>query len=293
MSTIPAAYRALADDAAGFPPGDTPLGGALAEHRAHLGREYADLVGPLVVADEALPELIDAVGLDPTPAPLPVAVVVTGGAGAIEPAVRWAARADELALVSLGLGLRDESDLPRNARRTTTVVDQLLAAGDLDEDTAVYVEPPLPPGPEPAASWLDALDEIATLDLGLTFRAGGPDPALTPDSFALAASIDAALDRELRFTCTDLPHAIRDQQSHGFLNVLAATRRALDGAPRDEVAAVLEDTHGARVAEVLADAGPDGLTSARRWFRSFRARSVARAAEELERFWDTAGEGKS
>jgi hypothetical protein len=288
VSTIPDAYRSLVDDAAVFPPGNAPLDTALADHRAHRRSAYSDLLGPFVVTDVALPDLIRSVRAEGPVEPLRVAVVVTGGAGAIEPAVRWATRADELELAALELGLRDEEDLPRNARRVTTVVDQLRAAGELDDDTPVYVEPPRPSEPEPGASWLTALDEVAALDLRLKFRTGGVTADAFPSANALASCIDAALDRELKFKCTaGLHNAVRHRdgstgfEHHGFLNVLVATRAALDGSSVEEVARVLDTTDLRVVGEMLERAGADGLVSARRWFASFGSCSVLEPLEDL------------
>ena len=292
MSTIPESYRSLVDDAAVFPPGNAPLPTALTEHRAHRASPYADLVGPFVVTDVALPDLIEAVrdqaGPEARWTPLRVAVVVTGGAGAIEPAVRWATRAEELDLAAVELGLRDEEDLPRNARRVTTVVDQLRASGDLDDDTPVYVEPPRLAGREPGPSWLSALDEVATLDLALKFRTGGVTADAFPSARELATCIDAALDRELRFKCTaGLHHALRHRdestgfEHHGFLNVIGATRAALDGAAVEEVGEVLDTTDLDAVRGLLERAGADGLVSARRWFTSFGSCSVTEPLEDL------------
>lgn len=287
MSTIPAAFTALVDDAAIFPPGNAPLTEALRAHRAHRSSAYSDLLGPFVVSDVALPDLIEAVRTDGG-GPLAVSVVVTGGAGAIEPAVRWSARAEELELASVELGLRDEEDLPRNARRVTTVIDQLRVSGDLDDDIPVYVEPPRVNGPEPGMSWLAALDEVAALDLRLKFRTGGVTPDAFPTSPELASCIDAALDRELRFKCTaGLHNALRHRdeetgfEHHGFLNVLAATRASLDGAAGPDVVHLLETKDREGLRETLDAAGPDGLASARRWFTSFGSCSVLEPLEDL------------
>jgi hypothetical protein len=288
VSTIPAAFCSLVDDAAIFPPGNAPLTEALSAHRAHRSAAYADLVGPFVVSDVALPDLLEAIRADGSAEPLAVAVVVTGGAGAIEPAVRWAARAEELRLAAVELGLRDEQDLPRNARRVTTAVDQLRAAGDLGDDIPVYVEPPRVLGPHPAPSWLSALDEVAAMDLRLKFRTGGVTADAFPGTDELATCIDAALDRELPFKCTaGLHNALRHRDAetafdhHGFLNVLAATRAALDGGSVPAVAEVLATTDAAAVRDALDTAGPDGLVSARRWFTSFGSCSVLEPLEDL------------
>jgi hypothetical protein len=288
VSTIPAAFRSLVDDAAIFPPGNAPLAEALRAHREHRAAAYADLLGPFVVSDVALPDLIEEVRTQGGSDPLAVSVVVTGGAGAIEPAVRWAGRAEELDLAGVELRLRDEEDLPRNARRVATVVDQLWASGELDDETPVYVEPPRPSGADPAPSWLSAIDEVAALDLRLKFRTGGATHDAFPAPAELATCIDAALDRELRFKCTaGLHNAIRhrDEQTgfehHGFLNVLLATRAALDGSTAADVAGLLAATDAAEVRALLDSAGPDGLSSARRWFTSFGSCSVLEPLEDL------------
>lgn len=291
VSTVPEPFRSLVDDAALFPPASTPLPDALAAHLEHRRAPYAPLVGPFVVSDVALPDLITAVRERDLGSPLEVAVVVTGGAGAVEPAVRWACRADELSLSALELGLRDEEDLPRNARRVTTVLDQLMATGDLDDDTPVYVEPPRLRGPEPAPSWLTALDEVAAMDLRLKFRTGGADADAFPSTAELAACVDAALDRELRFKCTaGLHHAVRHRvedgsdrpvQQHGFLNVLLTTRAALDGADATELVERLETTDPATVTALLNEHGGDALVSARRWFTSFGSCSVVEPVADL------------
>lgn len=288
MSTIPPAFRSLVDDAAVFPPGNAPLDDALRAHRQHRTALYGDLVGPFVVSDVALPDLIQTVRAQTPGEPLAVSVVVTGGAGAIEPAVRWAGRAEELDLAAVELRLRDEEDLPRNARRVTTVVDQLRASGELDDETPVYVEPPRVMGPQPATSWLAALDEVAALDLRLKFRTGGVTPDAFPTAGEVATCIDAALDRELRFKCTaGLHNAVRHRdpdtgfEHHGFLNVLLATRAALDGASQADVVDVLEDADAKHVAARVQELGPDALGSARRWFTGFGSCSVLEALEDL------------
>jgi hypothetical protein len=288
VSTIPAPYRSLVDDAAIFPPASAPLTDALAAHRKYRTATWSGLVGPFVVSDVALPDLVQAVRATGSSTPLAVAVVVTGGAGAIEPAVRWATRAEELDLTTLELGLRDEEDLPRNARRVTTVVDQLRASGDLDDDTPVYVEPPRLLGPEPPLSWLTALDEVAALDLRIKLRTGGTTSDAFPLAAEVAACVDAALDRELGFKCTaGLHQALRHRdpetgfEHHGFLNVLLATRAALDGAPPAEVSAVLDIEDTDSVLQRLEEAGEDGVVSARRWFTSFGSCSVLEPLEDL------------
>lgn len=289
--SIPDWLARLVDDAAIFPPGNAPLDRAVAEHAGHLASEYAGLVGPFVVSDVKLPDLIEVVSagstigraptspvVEPVETPLAVAVVVTGGAGAIEPAVRWATRTPQLELRALEIALRDEEDLAHNAQRVITALDALEA--DLDGVTA-HVEPPRVHG-EPSSGWLAALDELAAREVPLKFRTGGVEADAFPTSAELAACLDAALDRELPFKCTaGLHRAVRHDdpetgfRHHGFLNVLLATRATLDG---DDATAVLDETDPThRVAEV----GEEALTRTRRWFTSFGSCSILEPHEDL------------
>jgi hypothetical protein len=278
---VPPAFASLVDDAAVFPPREASLEDAVRDHREARRAPYADLVGPFVVDDRRLPGLLDL--LVPTPdEPLPVTVVVTGGAGAVEPAVRRASGRSGtggLSLRSVEVALRDLDDLTGNARR---VVAAVRSVEDVAPTAAAYVEVPLTHVPDPTTSrdWLAALDEVAAADLRLKLRTGGLDGSAFPTAATLAAAVDAALDRELSFKCTaGLHHAVRHRandtgfEHHGFLNLLLATAATWDGAAREEVTQLLEE----RDAETVAAAAQEGvaLTSARRWFTAFGCCAVA------------------
>ena len=285
---VPDYLRALVDDAAIFPPGNSPLPAAVAAHRDHRAASYAELLGSFVISDVRLPELLE-VATGSTTGPLPVTVVVQGGAGAIGPAVAWATGSDALDLRSIEIALRgsDTGDLPHNACRIVTALDQLVADGALGDEVTVYVEPPRHYGDEPGHGWLAALDEIAATNHRLKFRTGGAETDDFPSADELATSISAALDRELRFKCTaGLHNALRHRdeetrfEHHGFLNVLLATRASLDGASRTEVSGVLEMADPDAVSRLVADA-EDGLAGARRWFTSFGSCVVLEPLEDL------------
>jgi hypothetical protein len=273
----PAWLTAIIDDAAIFPPGNLQLDRAVAEHRQHREAEYADMVGGFVVSDVKLPDLIDILD-EGDEVRLAINLVVTGGAGAIEPAVRWATRAPLLELRALELALRDEADLAHNAQRAITALDQVGA--ELD-GVAVYVEPPKLDGP-PTAGWLGALDELAAHDVRLKFRTGGADQAAFPTCGELA--IEGCGDRitELAFKCTaGLHHAVRQTDPvtgfthHGFLNVLRATRASLDGDDPSEVLA--EDS----AASLLDAFEAEEAARTRRWFTGFGSCSVLEPHDDL------------
>ncbi len=303
--TVPTFLHAFVDDAAIFPPGNTPLEQAVPDHLAHRRAEYADLVGGFVVTDLKIADLAQAAGgraaeqvvEQRAPAsdqsrpdqsgPLGVNLVVTGGAGAIEPAVTWVSRSEGLSLRAVEFALRDEDDLAHNARRLVQVLDSLQdQLGEAFEEVVVFAEPPMLRG-RPAHGWLSALDELAAREIHLKFRTGGVTADLFPGSRDLAQCLDAALDRELPFKCTaGLHHAVRQHDPgtgfahHGFLNVLLATRAALDGATSEEVVATLEETDAAVLAERIA-VDPDEAARTRRWFTSFGSCSVLEAHEDL------------
>ena len=275
MSTVPALFRHLVDDAAMFPPGDLPLAEAVAAHRAHRRSQYADLVGPFVCTDEDLVKVAAEAARDGA-GPLEVAVVITGGAGGIEPAVRYGDRSHDIEVKAIEVRLRNEDDLSRNALRVVRACDDCL-----DEETA-YVEVGLD------GAWERALDVVADAGYAAKLRTGGLDAALFPSEIQVAAFITACLDREVAFKCTaGLHNAVRHTASdtgfehHGFLNMLLATRASLDGASQDELAAVLASRDGDALADQARELSEDQAVSTRRWFTSFGSCSIDEPRHDL------------
>lgn len=277
---IPPEYTAFVDDAAIFPPGNAHLDEAVRDYREHVAAPYAALVGPFVVSDVRIPDLLEVLTLSPGD-PLPVTVVVTGGAGGIEPASRWAGGSDLLELRSLEIALRDLDDLAGNTRR-------VAAAADTGLDVPVFVEPPLSPDLVGGHGWSAALDVVAEHEMRLKWRTGGAAADLFPSAATLATALEAALDRELPFKCTaGLQHAVRHHddttgfEHHGFLNVLVATRAAFDGAGRDAVVEVLEERAADALRALVETTGSEALARTRRWFTSFGCCGVLDPLEDL------------
>ncbi len=272
-SALPEAWHGLVDDAAIFPPGNAPLLEAVAAHTERRGAPYADLVGAFLLRDTDLPLVRGTTAR--------LAIVSTGGAGQVAGALGLVATLG-LRVTGLEIALRDLDDLAGNARRVVAAVDAARSGGSLEEGITVAVE--LPQG-SPSPGWLAAADEVAAAELRLKFRTGGVESAAFPDAATLAAWIDAALERETPFKCTaGLHHAVRHRDAetgfehHGFLNLLTATEAAFDGAPAEDVAALLDQQDAAAVVGAL-DSGDVGR--ARRWFTSFGSCSVTDPLDDL------------
>ncbi len=246
--TVPLVFAGLIDDAAVFPPGNAPLPEAVAAHRLHRKEWYASMVGPLLVPSSA----IDAGELNPPIDPDEVLAVGligdTGMVGLRSAAAAVPACGARLSQIEIAVAKRGEDPMPG----LTQLFD---AARELDVDA--FAEIPL--------TWglLAALDRTAEARANGTFvaakfRTGGLAAELFPTPMELAAVICACRDRELPFKLTaGLHHAIRHNDPetgfthHGFVNVLAATLVADNGAEVIEVAEQLSSTDPIPLIEVL------------------------------------------
>jgi hypothetical protein len=246
--TVPLVLDGLIDDAAVFPPGNAPLTEAVAAHRLHRKEWYAPMVGPLLVPSSAvdageLSKLIDpeedlAVGL----------IGDTGMAGLRSAAVAVPACGARLSQIEIAVAKRGEDPM-------TGLAELLDAVRMLD--VAAFAEVPL--------TWglLAALDRIAEArangaPVAAKFRTGGLAAELFPTPMELAAVICACRERQLPFKLTaGLHHAIRHNDPetgfthHGFVNVLAATLVADNGAEVIDVAEQLSATDPVPLIEVL------------------------------------------
>lgn len=264
---VPTWLDGLFDDSSAFPPVAVPIHEAVRTFRGLDGTSLASVAGRLVVPDVRLPDVIDALDdLDgDEEAGLPISVLVTGGAGAIEPAVRWATRSPVLDLGSVAVTLRNTDDLVESAQRVVAA----LGACDIDPtDVPVFAELPRTED-EPGHGWLGALDVLAAAEVGVKVRTAS-------SAAAIAATIDAALDRELPLRAAAGAALVSTPGADvetGVLNLLRAVRGCLDG---EDVVAVLTEQS---VDALLAD--PDGLARARRWLPSVSVPGLHEIHDEL------------
>ncbi|MFC1438744.1 hypothetical protein ABUW04_10790 [Streptacidiphilus sp. N1-10] len=264
MNAIPELFVGLCDDAAMFPPGNAPAARAVTAHREHRAAWYAPLVGPFLVGAAHLEDVVRAG--DPGPAVLVVPAGPDGLAAALA-----AARDAGLLVAGAELPYRPGG----TAADAVRALDSVLPAGGVVE---------IPPG-----QGLDeALDTVAGSGHRAKLRTGGTVAQAFPDAAQVAAFILGCVARGLPFKCTaGLHRAVRHTdpvtrfEHHGFLNILAATEAALTGAGADEVAAVLEQRDGRRIASRLSDLTPQQVSAVRAAFTGYGTCSITEPLAEL------------
>ncbi|MFE7226379.1 hypothetical protein ACFU7D_16420 [Nocardioides sp. NPDC057577] len=259
----------LLDDAAVFPPGNASLEQAVDAHVRHLRSVHADLVGPLVLAAKDLGALEVVLGDRPGHS---VDLTLTVPLQGLVPAIAAARAVRSVRLVGLEVALPDGT----TAAEALAALD---AAGlDADLDLTTYVEVPRD------SRRADVLAALAGTPYRAKFRTGGVRADLYPDETELAAAVRSAISLGVPFKATaGLHHAVRNTdpatgfEQHGFLNVLVATGCAQDGADDTEVAKLLAERDGGRLAEQVRTLEP----SVRDAFCSFGTCSIDEPITEL------------
>lgn len=262
-----ALFQSLFDDAAMFPPGNAAVADAVAKHRRHHDEWYAEMVGPLLVADKDVTELL--LHLGGSDSPLDIGLIVTGDGSRARRSVDLINGDDRLNLVSVDLPPTFGADGPASK------IAELHSL--ITSDVMGFVE--VPTGE--VSAWLDA---IASSPFVAKFRTGGLRAGAFPSEADLAECIVEATRRRLPFKCTaGLHHAVRHTaadtrfEHHGFLNILAATAAAVDGQPSEALAEVLSERDPSRV---TASVGTIGVSS-RRTFLSFGTCDISEPIGDL------------
>lgn len=273
VTTLTPLFKNLCDDAALFPPGNAPLAEALPAHDQHFVSSHAELVGPFVFPAIRLDGLIDA---DIPTVHLPDGVLDISltilGASAIAEAVATLARIDRTRLAAIEI-------VPAEAESATDIITVLEVQ---TFDVPVFVEVPRD------GRRREFLESLSGTTYAAKFRTGGVVAEKYPDETELAAAIHTAVGKGIPFkTTAGMHHAIRNTdpstgfEQHGFLNVLLATDRALDGADKNALVDVLADRDGEGIAVTLDSLNAGRQASIRRAFRSVGTCSVADPLEDL------------
>lgn len=288
MSRLPEISPALAarltthliDDAAVFPPGNTPIPTAVADHRAHHRQWYSDLVGPLLIPATRVKDFTESLGAGAIGSADPVrAVLIAGrdthsavdglGLALLQQARNLLVDDDRVDVVGIEVALPEFEDM---GALTRELLDQL----SFGVPAAIEIAP--------TAGWERALDVLAEDGAERAkFRTGGSTPADTPTDSAVAAFLSACVSRSLPFKLTaGLHHAVRrgeaDSPEHGFLNMLAATSALIDGASDREATAIVANPDVATLLEVLVRGD---ARESRRLFTSYGSCSMVEPLDDL------------
>jgi len=273
MSTVPALFSGLVDDAALFPPGNAPMARAVAEHRHHRAAPYADLVGRFLCRDSRVGELAAALGVGDD---LRLGLIADQGAHEValtvaslrsravdDHATPWLDVRERVTVEAVEIPLANDDELPSSVAVTAGIVPNVFT----------FLEIPRTPG------WRDAIEACGATRVGAKLRTGGLVAGAFPTERELADFISACVEHAVPFKCTaGLHHAVRHTAAfeyHGFLNILVATHAARTGA--DVLAAVAErDGHVLATACEEIDAAPT-----RAAFLGYGSCSIAEPLEDL------------
>ena len=270
MRRVPALLAALVDDAGLFPPERLSMDRAVARHRADAAAAHPVLTHRFLCAAGRLADLRSELTDDV----LRLGLILDTGPAGVDAAVAAVRAEPRLRIETVEVAL-PATDVAGAAR---THVPRLATV-----DAPVFIELPRAPG------WRAALEVVASAGVGAKVRCGGVDAALFPSAAELAAMVTAIVAAGVPWKATaGLHHAVRHRDRrtgfdhHGFLNLLVAVSRAVDGGTEDGVTAALAiDTGSALAAEVRA-AGDAVGARARRSLVAYGSCSTSEPIADLD-----------
>jgi hypothetical protein len=277
VGTVPRLFAGLVDDAGLFPPERLAMPAAAARHRRDAAVGHPVLTHRFLCPASRLGEL--RAQLAPGE-PWRLGLVVDTGIDGLPAALGEVADDPRLHLETIELPLPSGPDPAAAADRVTA------DSGQSRDGAAVYVElTPSVPG------WEAALPELASRGLGAKVRCGGLEAHLFPSVEQLAEFVTAAVAAGVPFKATaGLHHAVRYRDPvtgfdhHGFLNLIVAVCRAIDGAGELNVRAALQEDNGDALAGA-ARAVPEATAAlARSLFVAYGSCSTADPLTDLAAF---------
>ncbi|WP_067694291.1 hypothetical protein [Nocardia jejuensis] len=271
-----AVFDAMFDDAALFPPGDSPMDRAVAAYRHYSHGALARFTGPLVIPAARLGELSALCSGSADAGRVRVSLTFPEGPGGVARSLAAAARVPGLCVAAVEVGL------PKEVSIEEVVV---AMADDLPEDVVAFVEIPRD------QRCNTVIAALAESDVRGKFRTGGVRAELYPGEAELAAAVGFAVRRGLVFKATaGLHHAVRNTdpgtgfEQHGFLNLIAAVDAADGGASDADLETILANRDETDLAAAVAEIPPARVVRVRSQFRSFGTCSVLDPLTDLVRF---------
>lgn len=270
MRRVPALLAALVDDAGLFPPEQLSMDRAVARHRADAAAAHPVLTHRFLCAAGRLADLRSELTDDV----LRLGLILDTGPAGVDAAVAAVRAEPRLRLETVEVAL-PATDVAGAAR---THVPRLATV-----DAPVFIELPRAPG------WRAALEVVASAGVGAKVRCGGVDAALFPSAAELAAMVTAIVAAGVPWKATaGLHHAVRHRDRrtgfdhHGFLNLLVAVSRAVDGGTEDGVTAALAIDTGSALAAEVRVAGDAVGARARRSLVAYGSCSTSEPIADLD-----------
>lgn len=256
-------FAGLIDDAAMFPPGNASAARAVADHLRFRGSGIAEYVGPLLVHQARLPEvmtaLTEAAAVDRTALPLRAVLI----------------------------GATSVPDLPADGLDVVGVETPVDGADLPEAGLAAAYEIPA------SAAGIELISAIANLrrrglPVSAKLRTGGTSAEAFPTGQQVAAVIAAVVTAgcPLKFTA-GLHHAVRHTdettgfEHHGFLNLLIAVHVALRGGQGDDLAAVIEQRRAQELVDAVRSWDSEEDREVRQVFTSFGCCGVEEPIADL------------
>lgn len=272
--TAPELFAALVDDAGLFPPERLPMAAAVARHRADAARGHPVLTHRLLCPASQITALLAQLGDAET---LRVGLIADTGPAGLRAAVSTITRDDRLELETVEVVLSGADVDP-------AVVDLLPALRG--GGSWVFAEAPRTAGRDQTVA---ALDALAALGMGAKVRCGGVRAELFPTTVELAWFVHACVELHLPFKATaGLHHAVRHRdprtgfEHHGFVNLLLAVCRSVEGHDQVAVERALALDDPAAVAAEAARVDPSLATRARRLFVAYGSCSTSEPLDDLD-----------
>lgn len=266
----------LVDDAALFPPGDATMPDAVRGHLEARSGRHAGLVGFFLCPVSKLPDLIVELVRAKPAEPVQLSLVVNNGLGGVPKAVSTVEGRKNLLQLRM-------IEMPAPSDVDATWLERVSEF--VPEDVIRVVEPrrPMPSGYD---AWLDGVRRVARHGCWPKLRCGGLQAGAFPGVDVVADFIAAVCAEQVPFKATaGLHHAVRHHDAdtgfthHGFLNLLVAVSRALNGG--DARQAIGSTDPDALVAEARGLSEP-AVRAVRQVFASYGSCSLGEPVADLE-----------
>ncbi|NKE60764.1 hypothetical protein FXN61_29845 [Lentzea sp. PSKA42] len=269
-------FAHLVDDAGLFPPEALTMTEATARHRHDSAAGHPVLTHRFLCTTGDLPAFLDALHPEDR---FSVGLITHLDPSAVRSALSRTADDPRVELVGV------EGPLPSGPDSLTAVMRALNALDDLPQHASGYIEVPLA-GDRPPP--VDVLRLLGRGRRAAKVRCGGLRTELFPSCQSLGAFVHACVTEDVPFKATaGLHHAVRyrDERTgfihHGFLNLLLAVCRVVDGGTGEAAVAVLGSTDAEALAAEARQVSSATAAAARALFVAYGSCSTSEPIDDL------------